>query len=224
MTFSIDFVMKHSYFNDDTCFSIDVIDEILEEYFDALLDEAIFPDMIEESIEVFMDDFSVFGNSFDNCLNNLDKMLQRCLEVDKAKIDVISKLPYPTNVKGIRSFLGHASFYPRFIKDFSKIACPLTKLLEKDTPFEFNDECHKVFNSLKEKFTCTPIIMSPNWNLLFELMCDANKFTVGAVLGQRDGKHFHPIYFASKTLNAAQQKYTVTEKELMDVVFAFDKF
>ncbi|GKB71924.1 reverse transcriptase domain-containing protein [Tanacetum coccineum] len=144
---------------------------------------AIFHDMIEESVEVYMDDFSVFGNSFDNCLNNLDKMLQRCkdanlvlnwekchfmvkegivlghkvsgacLEVDKAKIDVISKLPPLTNVKGIRSFLGHADFYRHFIKDFSKIARPLTKLLEKDTPFKFDDECHKAFNSLKEKLT-----------------------------------------------------------------------
>ncbi|GJR36100.1 reverse transcriptase domain-containing protein [Tanacetum coccineum] len=146
---------------------------------------AIFHDMIEESIEVFMDDFSVFEKSFDNCLNNLDKMLQCCkdanlflklekchfmvkkrivlghkvsgagLEVDKAKIDIISKLPPPINVKGIRSNLGLADFYRRFIKDFSKIARPLTKLLEKDTPFEFNDECHKAFNSLKEKLTCT---------------------------------------------------------------------
>ncbi|GKD35576.1 reverse transcriptase domain-containing protein [Tanacetum coccineum] len=136
---------------------------------------AIFHDMIKESVEVFMDDFSVFGNSFDTCLNNLDKMLQRCkdahlvlnwekchfmvkegivlghkvssagLKVDKAKINVILKLPPPTNIKG-------------------------------------------------------------------------------AVLGQKDGKNFHPIYFASKTLNSAQQKYTVTEKELMAVVFAFDKF
>ncbi|GJR06325.1 reverse transcriptase domain-containing protein [Tanacetum coccineum] len=215
---------------------------------------AIFHDMIEEFVEVFMDDFSVFGNSFDKCLNNLDKMLQRCkdahlvlnwekchfmvkegivlghkvsdagLEVDKAKIDVISKLPPPTNIKGVRSFLGHAGFYRRFIKDFSKIARPITKLLEKDTPFEFNDECQKAFELLKEKLTCAPVIVSPNWNLPFELMCDASDFAVGAVLGQKDGKNFHPIYFASKTLNPAQQKYTITEKELMAVVFAFDKF
>ncbi|GJX63311.1 reverse transcriptase domain-containing protein [Tanacetum coccineum] len=215
---------------------------------------AIFHDMIKESVKVFMDDFSVCGNSFDRCLNNLDKMLQCCkdenlvlnwekchfmvkegivlghkvfgagLEVDKAKIDIIFKLPPPTNVKGIRSFLGHADFYRRFIKYFSKIARPLTKLLKKDTPFEFSDECHKAFNSLREKLTCTPVIVSPNWNLPFELMCDASDFAVGVVLGQKDGKHFNPIYFASKTLNAAQQKYTVTEKELMVVVFAFDKF
>ncbi|GJW05332.1 reverse transcriptase domain-containing protein [Tanacetum coccineum] len=111
-----------------------------------------------------------------------------------------------------------------FIKDFSKIARPLTKLLEKDNPFEFNDECQKAFELLKEKLTCAPVIVSPNWNLPFELMCDASDFAVGAVLGQKDGKNFHPIYFASKTLNPAQQKYTITKKELMVVVFAFDKF
>nr|GEY84553.1 reverse transcriptase domain-containing protein [Tanacetum cinerariifolium] len=215
---------------------------------------AIFYDMIEESVEVFMDDFFVFGDSFDKCLNNLNKMLHRCndahfvlnwekchfmvkegivlghkvssagLEVDKAKIDVISKLPSPTNIKGVGSFLGHVGFYGRFIKDFLKIARPLTKLLEKDTPFEFNDECQKAFEILKEKHTCAPVIVSPNWNLPFELMCDASDFAVRAVLGQKDGKNFHPIYFASKTLNPAQQKYTVTKKELMVVVFAFKKF
>ncbi|GJW36089.1 reverse transcriptase domain-containing protein [Tanacetum coccineum] len=108
------------------------------------------------------------------------------LEVDKAKIDVISKLSSLTNVKGIRSFLGHAGFYRHFIKDFSKLTRPLMKLLEKDTPFEFDDECHKASNSLKEKLACTPVIMSPNWNLPFELMCDASEFAVGAVLGQKD--------------------------------------
>ncbi|GKC82054.1 reverse transcriptase domain-containing protein [Tanacetum coccineum] len=289
--------MKHSYSNDDTCFSIDVIDKILEEYFDALLDEgskilhsiegtileeklfvefdgfmamtanensesesdteeppfekitfstdykiktsleepltdlelkplpdnmeyvfleepsflpvivssqlseenknklvrecmlAIFHDMIKELVEVFMDAFTVFRSSFDHCLNNLDKMLQRCkdahlvldwekchfmvkeeiilghkvseagLEVNKAKIDVISKLPPPTNIKGIRSFLVHAGFYQRFIKDFSKITRPLTKLLEKYTPFEFNEECQNIFKILKEKLTCAPVII-----------------------------------------------------------------
>ncbi|GKD80206.1 reverse transcriptase domain-containing protein, partial [Tanacetum coccineum] len=119
------------------------------------------------------------------------------LEVDKAKINVISKLPPPTNIKGIRSFLGHASFYRRFFKDLSKIARPLTKLLEKDIPFEFDDECQKAFELLKEKLKCAPVIVSPNWNLPFELMCDASSII---------------------------QKYTETSKELMAVVFAFDKF
>ncbi|GJW72400.1 reverse transcriptase domain-containing protein [Tanacetum coccineum] len=109
------------------------------------------------------------------------------LEVDKAKINVISKLPPPTNIKGIRTFFRHAKFYRRFIKDFLKMARPLTKLLEKDIPFEFDDECQKAFELLKEKLTCALVIVSPNWNLPFELMCDASDFAVGAVLGQKDG-------------------------------------
>ncbi|GJT87006.1 reverse transcriptase domain-containing protein [Tanacetum coccineum] len=107
------------------------------------------------------------------------------LKVDKAKIDVISKLPPPSNIKGIRSFLRHTSFYRCFIKDFSKIAPPLTKLLEKDTPFEFVDECQKAFELLKEKLTCAPVIISPNWNLPFELMYDISDFAVGAILDLR---------------------------------------
>ncbi|GKA41082.1 DNA-directed DNA polymerase [Tanacetum coccineum] len=107
------------------------------------------------------------------------------LEVNKAKIRVISKLLLPTNIKGIRSFLGHAGFYRRFIKDFLKIARPLTKLLEKDTQFEFNEECHNAFKLLKEKLTCDPVIVSPNWNLPFELMCDASDFVVGAIIGKK---------------------------------------
>ncbi|GJR95357.1 reverse transcriptase domain-containing protein [Tanacetum coccineum] len=91
----------------------------------------------------------------------------------------------PTDIKGIRSFLGHAGFYRRFIKDFSKIARPLTKLLEKDTPFEFDDACHNAFKLLKEKLTCAPVIISPNWNLPFELMCDASDFAVGAILAYK---------------------------------------
>nr|GEZ91266.1 DNA-directed DNA polymerase [Tanacetum cinerariifolium] len=261
MIFNIDAAMKHSYSNGDTCFSIDVINEILEEDFDALLDEgskilhsiegtlleeeifsefdefmgmttnensksesdteeppfekitnntdykiktsleepptdlelkpfliiwnmyswknhlfflpmpfglcnasatfqrcmlSIFHDMIEEFVEVFMDDFSVFGYSFDKCLNNLDKMLQRC-------------------------------------KDFSKIALPLTKLLKKDTPFEFDYECQKAFELLKEKLTCAHVIVSPNWNLPFKLTCDASDFTIEVVLGQKDADHLSRI-------------------------------
>ncbi|GJS72565.1 reverse transcriptase domain-containing protein [Tanacetum coccineum] len=182
----------------------------------------IFHELIKESMEVFMDDFSIFGNSFDDCLKNLEKMLKRCeetnlvlnwekchfmvkegivlghkvsgvgIEVDKAKIEAISKLPYPTNIKAIRSFLRHVNFYRRFIKDFSQVAGPMTQ--------------------------------PPDWSLPFEVICDASDYDVGAVLGQRINKHFKPIHYASKTMNEAQENYTTTEKELLAVVFAFDKF
>ncbi|KAJ9538638.1 LOW QUALITY PROTEIN: hypothetical protein OSB04_031371 [Centaurea solstitialis] len=215
---------------------------------------AIFQDMIEDCMEVFMDDFSVFGNSFDDCLSSLDRVLARCeeshlvlnwekchfmvregivlghkiskdgLEVDKAKIDTISKLPPPTNIKGVRSFLGHAGFYRRFIQDFSKISRPLTKLLEKDAPFIFDEKCISEFEILKHHLTYAPIMVPPDWDHRFEIMCDASDYAVGAVLGQRKNNHFQPICYASRTLNGAQENYTTNEKELLAVVFAIEKF
>nr|GEV49239.1 reverse transcriptase domain-containing protein [Tanacetum cinerariifolium] len=215
---------------------------------------AIFYDMIEKTMEVFMDDFSVFGDSFQSCLSHLEKMLKSCedtnlclnwekrhfmvkecivlghkiskkrIEVDKAKIDVISKLPHPTTVKGIRSFLGHAGFYRRFIKDFSKVAMPITRLLEKDTPFVFSQECVDAFQTLKRMLTETPILIASDWNMPFELMCDASDYAIRVVLGQRRDKHFRPIHYASKTMTEAELKYTTTEKEMLAVVYAFENF
>ncbi|GJT57845.1 reverse transcriptase domain-containing protein [Tanacetum coccineum] len=153
---------------------------------------------------------------------------QRHDEVDRAKVDVIAKLPHPTTVKGVRSFLGHAGFYRRFIQDFSKIARPMTHLLEKETPFVFSKDCidafHFFFQTLKKKLTEAPILVVPDWNLPFELMCDASDFAIGAVLGQRKMKHFQPIHYASKTMTEAQIHYTTTEKEMLAVVYAFEKF
>jgi hypothetical protein len=196
---------------------------------------SIFSDMIEEIMEVFMDNFSIYGKNFGDCLKNLDKVLQRCeekhlvlnwekchfmvregivlghlisergIEVDRAKIEVIEQLPPPVNIKGIRSFLGHAGFYSRFIKDFSHIARPLTNLLAKDVPFEFDDACLKAFETLKKALTSAPIIQPPDWSLPFEIICDA-------------------IAYASKTLSGPQLNYATTEKELMTVVFAINKF
>ncbi|XP_062088504.1 uncharacterized protein LOC133795068 [Humulus lupulus] len=146
------------------------------------------------------------------------------IEVDKAKIDLIRSLPSPTSVKEVRSFLGHAGFYRRFIKDFSRISTPLCNLLQKDVKFEFNDKCFMAFNLLKESLTTAPIIQPPNWELPFELMCDASDYAVGAVLGQRVDKLPHVIYYASRTLNDAQLNYSTTEKELLAVIFALEKF
>ncbi|GKC61713.1 reverse transcriptase domain-containing protein, partial [Tanacetum coccineum] len=100
------------------------------------------------------------------------------IEVDRAKVDVIAKLPHPTTVKGVRSFLGHAGFYRRFIQDFSKIARPMTHLLEKETPFVFSKDCIDAFQTLKKKLTEAPILVVPDWNLPFELMCDASDFAI----------------------------------------------
>ncbi|RVW73732.1 Transposon Ty3-I Gag-Pol polyprotein [Vitis vinifera] len=175
---------------------------------------SIFSDMVERIMEVFMDDITVYGGIFEECLVNLEAVLHRCIEkdlvlnwekchfmvcqgivlghiisekgieVDKAKVELISKLLSPTTIKGVRQFLGHAGFYRRFIKDFSKLSKPLCELLAKD----------------------------------------ANDFAIGAVLGQREDGKPYVIYYASKTLNEAQRNYTTTEKELLVVVFALDKF
>nr|GEW01154.1 reverse transcriptase domain-containing protein [Tanacetum cinerariifolium] len=215
---------------------------------------AIFYDMIEKTMEVFMDDFLFFGNSFQSCLSHLERMLKRCedtnlcinwekshfmvkegivldhkiskqgIEVDKAKVDVITKLPHPTTVKGIRSFLGHAGFYRRFIKDFSKIARPMTRLLKKDTPFIFSKECVEAFQTLKRKVIEAPILIAPDWDMPFELMCDASDFAIGAVLGQRQDKHFRLIHYACKTMTKAESNQTTTKKEMLAVVYAFEKF
>ncbi|KAM6540956.1 hypothetical protein CsatB_005403 [Cannabis sativa] len=215
---------------------------------------AIFSDLIEKCIEVFMDDFSVFGSSFDQCLSNLELVLTRCedsnlvlnwekchfmvtegivlghkiskegIEVDRAKVSTIENLPPPVSVKGVRSFLGHAGFYRRFIKDFSKVAKPLSNLLASGVPFEFGKDCLEAFQILKEKLISAPIVTTPNWELPFEIMCDASDYAIGAVLGQRVDKVFRTIYYASKTLNDAQLNYATTEKEMLAIVFACDKF
>ena len=181
---------------------------------------AIFSDMVEKTIEVFMDDFSVLGSSFDNCLENLRSVLIRCketnlvlnwekchfmvqegivlghrisargIEVDREKIEAIEKLPPPSFVKGIRSFLGHAGFYRRFIKYFSQIAKSLSNLLVQGTPFEFDAQCMRAFSVLKDKLVSAPIVVAPNWAFPFELMCDESDYAIGAVLGQKRERIF----------------------------------
>src|SRR3954463_14350271 len=200
---------------------------------------AIFADFLYGIMEVFMDDFSVCGGSFETCLANLELVLKRCvsvnlvlnwekchfmvrqgivlghivsdrgIEVDKAKIEIIENLQPPKTVREIRSFLGHAGFYRRFIKD---------------AEFIFTDKCTEAFHTLNQALISAPIMQPPDWNEPFEIMCDASDYAVGAVLGQRKDKKLHVIYYASRTLDEAQMNYATTEKELLAVVFALDKF
>ena len=102
------------------------------------------------------------------------KISERDIEVDKAKVDAIEKMPCPKDIKCIRSFLGHAGFYRRFINDFSKISWPLTNLLQKYIPFVFDDNFVEAFETLKKALISAPIIQPPDWNLPFEIMCDAS--------------------------------------------------
>ncbi|RVW85826.1 Retrovirus-related Pol polyprotein from transposon 17.6 [Vitis vinifera] len=185
---------------------------------------SIFSDMVEQILEVFMDDI-IYGGTFEECLVNLEAVLKICIEkdlvlnwekchfmvrqgivpshiisekgieVDKTKVELIAKLPSPTTVKGLRML-------------------SLSRMRD----------VKRVFDQLKQFLTTAPIVRAPNWKLPFEVMCDANDFAIGAVLGQREDEKPYVIYYARKTLNEAQRNYTTTEKELLVVVFALDKF
>ena len=111
--------------------------------------------------------------------------------------------PFMNGIKGIRSFLSHAGFYRRFIKDLSKISRPLTDLLQKYVPFVFDDDCVEAFEILKKALISAPIVQPPDWKLPFETMCDASDYVVGVVLGQRGDKKLNVIQYASKTLDSA---------------------
>ncbi|KAF8106377.1 hypothetical protein N665_0142s0016 [Sinapis alba] len=184
---------------------------------------SIFTDIIEDIMEVFMDDFSVYGSSFSVCLSNLCSVLPRCeekhlvlnwekchfmvrngivlghkiseqgIEVDKAKIEVMMSLQPPNSVKGIRNFLRHAGFYRRFIKDFSMISRPLTRLFCKETKFDFDSDCLAAFHTIKGALISAPIVQPPDWDLPFEIMTDASNFAVRAVLGQGKDKKLRDL-------------------------------
>ena len=215
---------------------------------------SMFSDLVEEVMEIFIDDFTVYGSRFEHSLNNLEIVLQRCkdkqlalnwekchfivtegivlghkvsatgLEVDQSKVSIIKTLGPPTTVRGIRSFLGHAGFYRRFIKYFSKIARPLCRLLEKDKKFSFDDSGKAAFEEIKIRLVQAPIMAAPEWDQGFEIMCDACDFAMGAVLGQRKEKIFRAIYYASRTFNEAHKNYSTTENEMLSIVFPCEKF
>nr|GEX97397.1 hypothetical protein [Tanacetum cinerariifolium] len=145
------------------------------------------------------------------------KISKSGIEVDRAKVDVIAKFPHLTTVKGVRSFLGHAGFYRRFIQDFSKFARPMTHLLKKETPFVFSKECIDAFNTLKKKLTEALILVIPDWKLPFVLMCDASDYAIGAVLGQRKSKHFQPIHYARDIMVPTSQQRRGREKYLREM-------
>nr|GEX75355.1 reverse transcriptase domain-containing protein [Tanacetum cinerariifolium] len=171
-----------------------------------VLTECLPIDECLSTMEVFMDDFSVFRNSFKNCLSRLDKMLQRCEDTD---LSLNWEKSHFMVKEGI--VLGHKISKNRIEVDKAKI-----DVIAKN--------CVKAFQTLKKKLTEALILIAPNWDLPFELMCDASDFTIGAVLGQHHEKHFKPIHYASKTMIDAESNYTTTEKEMLVVVYAFEKF
>lgn len=146
------------------------------------------------------------------------------IEVDRANIEAIEKLPYPCDVKGIHGFLGHAGFYKRFIKNFSSVLKLLTNVLQKSVPFHFGKECIAVFEQLKKSLITAPIIKPPKWDQPFEVICEADDNAVSAVLAQYEDKERNVIHYASHTLNEAQKNYGLADMELYAVIFACEKF
>ncbi|RDX94243.1 Retrovirus-related Pol polyprotein from transposon 17.6, partial [Mucuna pruriens] len=158
----------------------------------------IFSDLLEDCMEVFIDDFAVYAESFEACLENLSRVLTRCIkmnlvlnfekchfmvtkgiilghlissrriEVDKAKVDIITSLSNPAYVHEVHSFLRHAGFYRRFIKNFNKIALPLSLLLQNDVDFVFDQPCMEAFQELKKRLTSIPILQVLNWEYPFD--------------------------------------------------------
>lgn len=205
-------------------------------------------------MKIYMDDFTAYGVTFEEALVNLEKVLKRCreqnlslnsekcflimeegivlghhvskngIQVDPTKIEVIQNLQTPAKQKDVRSFLGHAGYYRRFIKDFSKIVSPLYALLTKDSQFEWTEASEKSFLQLKDLLTKAPVLQNPKWNLSFHIHADASDFGIGAVLNQKENSVEHAIYFISKNLQGPKLNYTITEKELLAVVYALNKF
>ena len=215
---------------------------------------ALFSEYIGGFLEIFMDDFSVFGMSFDECLTNLEQVLKICvhnnlvlswekshfmvqegivlghiiskegIKVDQAKVEVIKNLPFPQNQKQLRGFLGHARFYHRFIKDFAKIAKPLTHLLCNNVNFSLGEEARSSFLLIKEALIKAPILQAPRWEFPFEIMCDTSNNALGAILGQRINGNPVAIYYASTTLGGAQVNYSTIEKELLAIILTLEIF
>ena len=146
------------------------------------------------------------------------------LEVDQPKVSIIKNIMPPTTVKGIRSFLRYAGFYRRFIRDFSKIARPLCRLLEKDAKFKFDESFQRSFEEITSKLVEAPIMAKPDWDTEFKIMCDASDYAMRSVLGQITDKMFKAIYYARKTFNEACENYSTTENEMLAIVFACEKF
>jgi len=214
----------------------------------------IFYDMLNDSMEIFMDDFTPYGVSFEDALQNLEKILKCCIQahlslstekchmmmsegvvlghfissqgiqVDPSKIQVIQNLPIPKTQTDVRSFLGHAGYYSRFIKKNSKIASPLFVLLMKNVEFKWTNLCQEAFVELKHQLSITLILRGPDWALPLHISSDASDTTIGVVLGQEENHIPYAIYFISKNMTSTELNYTVTKKEFLTVIYAINKF
>jgi transposase InsO family protein len=210
----------------------------------------IFHEYLDEFVVVYLDDILIYSKTKEDHLKHLRKVLLKLREhrlyaklkkcelfknkveylghyisgegiaVDERKVEVIKKWPNPTNLTELRSFLGLASYYRKFVKNFSAIASSLTTLLRKDIPYEWKPDQQEAFNKLKEKLTSAPVLLIPDQTKPFTVTTDASDTAIGAVLSQDHGKGDQPIAFESRKLNSAELNYATHEKELLAIVHA----
>lgn len=148
-----------------------------------------------------------------------------CLRTDPKKIEAIRAIPPPRNVREVRSFLGTAGWYRRFIPNFSSLTAPLSNLISKGPKFKMTEEAIESFDKLKQLLNTAPVIVHPNFKEHFYLQCDASNYGIGAVLYQKDENgNEKPISYFSQKLNSAQMNYSVTEKECLAAVLAIKRF
>jgi hypothetical protein len=222
--------------------------------FQRVMDK-ILKDYIDKFVVVYIDDIMIYSEDFESHITQLTKVLRRLrdnnlivklkkcrfaeenieflghiigkdgIKPDPNKINKITQLKPPVNVKGVRSVLGLCSYYRKFIKDFSKIAKPLTNLIKKDVKFEWNDTHQKAFDELKNKLVQYPILQHPNYKREFILITDSSGVGLGAVLSQKNNDNKEVVVaYASRTLNPTEQRYPITEQECLAVIWAIQHF
>jgi len=200
-----------------------------------------------------MDDFTPYGDDFDPAIGTSKKVLQQCIasrlffshekcymmmieglilshyisavgiQVDLAKIQIILLIPTPNTQTEVRSFLGFSGYYRRFIEHFSQIVIPLYTLTW-NVDFVWTDKCDCAFEDLKNLVSTTPVFRGLNWDMPFQISSDALDTAIGAVLGQEEDKKPYAIYYISKNFTLAELNYIVTEKKILAVIHAVNKF
>jgi hypothetical protein len=210
----------------------------------------IFREYLDKFVIVYLDDILIYSKTKEEHMQHLHKVLntlrehklyakiKKCelvqekveytghfiskdgIAVDPRKIDTIKNWPAPTNVSEVRSFLGLASYYRKFVEKFSTVATPLTALLHKDNEFEWNEKAQEAFDTLKEKLITTLVLLLPDPEKPFTVTTDASDYAIGAVLTQDQGKGEQPVAYESRKLSPAEQNYATHEKELLAIVYA----
>ncbi|RVW27121.1 Retrovirus-related Pol polyprotein from transposon 17.6 [Vitis vinifera] len=176
----------------------------------------VFRAYLDQFVIVFVDDILIYSRSLESINSICHVVSEAGIAVDHSKVEAVQEWQRPTNVFEVRSFLGLAGYYRRFVEDFSRIAAPITRLTRKGVKFDWNEECENAFQELKRKLTTAPVLTAPISGELFTIYCDASTVGLGCVLMQQ-GK---VVAYASRQLKQHERNYPAHDLELAAVVFA----